>query len=487
MRRAEGVITVYASLTMILLLSLAGALIQSAAIQTSKNRAKAAAFLAVESVFAEYDPDLQKRYHVFAADCGRGGGDSESYALGRMSFYGADTQDASFRRVQYLSDSSGEALYEQALLYMEQAGIDISTRDAARLKEEADRILADEEQAGENARAMNRRIREYAGKLEEAGEQPAEEETPAPERQGAEENEKWKELLSAFSAFSAADLPESVMPQGKSVSGEKIDLSLTASHRTLQKGKGSFRHPVSALAGSAAGTAVFDSYLMEVTADAVSEPEEETALRYETEYILFGEESDKENLKKAASRLLLIRTALNTASLKSDAGRQAEIAAAAAFLSLSMGMPGAEGGIAQALTYAWAYGESVMEVRALLAGKKVPAVKSPENWKLSIGGLIVMAGSPFGVPGQDVSAWEAPSEEGGMDYEDYLRIFLAAETKGVKTMRAVDLIELNIDRMRSLGGSRFKADQSICRLDVKSSCRLERGIRYSFATAFAYR
>ena len=49
------------------------------------------------------------------------------------------------------------------------------------------------------------------------------------------------------------------------------------------------------------------------------------------------------------------------------------------------------------------------------------------------------------------------------------------------------LIELNIDRMRSLGGSRFKADQSICRLDVKSSCRLERGIRYSFATAFAYR
>ena len=499
MRRAGGVITVYACLILVLILTLTGVLVQSAAVQTSKNRAKADTSLAIESLFAEYDPDLMEHYHIFAADCGRGGGGSESYALRRMRFYGADTNGASVRRVQYLSDDGGKAYYEQALRWMEEKEVPPGAGAADRRAAEAQKMKEEIEDARKEAETQTEQMTLYAGRMESArdaeGNQTDEstesEGSTMPGDDGAEADvpggtEAWRNFFGAFTDLAGMTLPEGIMPQGRSVSAGEISTAGTASNRPLQSGKGSFTYSAGALAGSAAGTFVYDAYLMEVMACEVREPQHETALEYEIEYILSGRGSDRDNLKETVQKLLLIRTAMNRACLSRDAGRQTAVRAAAAFLALAMGMPEAQPAVEKALIYAWAYGESVMEVRALLDGKKVPASKTPENWKLSIGGLLLMVASPFAAPGQDVSGWEAPSEEEGLSYEDYLRIFLAAEPRRKKVMRALDLIELNIGLMRS-GGSAMKSDRCVCRLEVESSCALERGVRYRFATAFAYR
>ena len=47
--------------------------------------------------------------------------------------------------------------------------------------------------------------------------------------------------------------------------------------------------------------------------------------------------------------------------------------------------------IKHALLLAWAYGESLTDVKTLLAGKKVPAVKSKESWNLTLDGLLELA------------------------------------------------------------------------------------------------
>ena len=46
--------------------------------------------------------------------------------------------------------------------------------------------------------------------------------------------------------------------------------------------------------------------------------------------------------------------------------------------------------VAQALLLAWALGESVMDLRSLMKGGKVPLVKSTETWQLSLAGLMTL-------------------------------------------------------------------------------------------------
>src|SRR5699024_11375654 len=65
----------------------------------------------------------------------------------------------------------------------------------------------------------------------------------------------------------------------------------------------------------------------------------------------------------------------------------------------------------RSLLAAWAYGESIMDLRALAAGKKVPAIKTKETWKLSLSNLLKL--------GTSEDAGTDSGEDDGTDYEDY--------------------------------------------------------------------
>lgn len=70
-KMVKGEITVFLSLVFLLLLTLVGALLESASIQLAKNERRADAGRAVESAFAEYQKDLLERYGIFAGlGCG---------------------------------------------------------------------------------------------------------------------------------------------------------------------------------------------------------------------------------------------------------------------------------------------------------------------------------------------------------------------------------------------------------------------------------
>ena len=43
--------------------------------------------------------------------------------------------------------------------------------------------------------------------------------------------------------------------------------------------------------------------------------------------------------------------------------------------------------VSLALKLCWAYGESIMDLRALLQGGKIPLVKDRDSWQLSLGSL----------------------------------------------------------------------------------------------------
>ena len=72
------------SLLFILVLSLVGALLESASIQMTRSRKRADVNLALESVFAEYHPEMLHIYDLFV----RFGSDEETLR-NRMEYYGA--------------------------------------------------------------------------------------------------------------------------------------------------------------------------------------------------------------------------------------------------------------------------------------------------------------------------------------------------------------------------------------------------------------
>ena len=114
----RGEVTVYLTLTFILLVSLVLALTESASIQMAKNYRRADMNRAVECVFAEYQKELLEHYDVFAIEAGYESGTySEQNLLDRLSYYGADMGN-DIKRIRLFTDKNGELFMDQAGKYM---------------------------------------------------------------------------------------------------------------------------------------------------------------------------------------------------------------------------------------------------------------------------------------------------------------------------------------------------------------------------------
>ena len=154
------------------------------------------------------------------------------------------------------------------------------------------------------------------------------------------------------------------------------------------------------------------------------------------EYLLGGKASDKDNLEYVIGRIRILRFAVNYGYLLTDKDMQMEVDTLATTLSAVFLSPEIGPVIKHALLLAWAYGESLTDVKTLLAGKKVPAVKSKESWNLTLDGLLELA--------KNRSIPEGKETEEGNSYEQYLQMMLVLKSKEELSMRALDLVEMNL-------------------------------------------
>ena len=202
-----------------------------------------------------------------------------------------------------------------------------------------------------------------------------------------------------------------------------------------------------------------------------------SGLDYQLEYVVSGQASDAENLEKTVQRLLLIRLVSNFAYIQTDSAKRAEAAAMAATLCTLLAVPAIIEAVTQALLFAWSFGESIVDLRALLKGSRVPLVKDSESWQLQLSGLLTLGSEDEWNEGKDT--------QGGMSYEEYLQILLFLTDTDEAAMRSLDLIEQHMRLGKGLEW--FRIDHCITKMELDSSCSLRRGITYSFSTYFGYR
>lgn len=185
---------------------------------------------------------------------------------------------------------------------------------------------------------------------------------------------------------------------------------------------------------------VFQEYICQMFG-SFSRHKDNTAIKYETEYMICGKRTDKENINAVINELLAIREAINLAFVMSDLQKKNEAHALAMACLGYTGVYAAVKVLQYLILTVWAFGEAMIDVRIIMSGGSVPVVKTEDNWMLELKSLLNMA--------EVLKKIISPEKKTGFVewcYEDYLKLLLYMQNKDEQVLRVMDVIEANIQK-----------------------------------------
>jgi hypothetical protein len=217
----------------------------------------------------------------------------------------------------------------------------------------------------------------------------------------------------------------------------------------------------------------FNSYTDYVGKESSLKLDTGKLLDYMVEYILCGNNSDSENISSIITKLSLVREGVNMAYLMTDNSKKNEAFVVATELVGFTGNMAVIKAAQYLIMAAWAYGESVVELKQLYQGGKIPVIKNTSNWQLSLENLLKMK---FFADNDE--------QEKGMSYEDCLRLLLLIEKTEQKYYRTMGAVEV---RMMELGYQEFRMKNYICSATATVKLRIKtlrqsyiRNVQYSY-------
>ena len=233
------------------------------------------------------------------------------------------------------------------------------------------------------------------------------------------------------------------------ISSEKVNLKTDMFHRTLATGN--IRDEVEL---SWLDRILLQQYILTYLSNYESCIKGH-ALVYEAEYLIGKSSRDKENLISVISRILAIREAANFVSLLSDSVKVQE----AHLLALAIGgislNPLVLEVIEIAILTAWALAESIVDVRGLLKGKRIPLMKSSDTWRLKLEDITLV----------NETFITAKESKYGLSYKDYLGLLLLFEDELSLAMRTMNAEELTI--RKTSGDPFFEMDSLVVQAEAE--------------------
>lgn len=486
----RGSITVFLALILSLVTALVCTGIESVRMAAARTQILNGADIGLYSLFGQFDREMLKDYDLFLLDgsCGEGSLDLASVYDNFSSYMKPVLKQNSqklsvvqggFSAYRLLTDEGGEPFYNQVVQYMKETlgsqGVSLLLDKMKDRKEKTEQA----EQAGEQAENGDI-IENYDAEMEEnnrKNEEALAEAEKNPEGGELEDGDnvtappqKVVNPISIIRRIRKMGILELVIPGNKGVYDGQVQAGTLLSRREKQKGMPMYEPEKTDT--SYTSQILFQQYLMEKLGN-YSAPGK-GALKYQTEYILGGKTGDIENLKSVAGRLLLIREGVNIVHLVSDGTKRAQAAGLAAAIASAFLIPPATGVIEAAILLCWAFGESILDVRELFDGGKVPLVKSAADWQLSLENL------PELLNGLDSVR---RGSEDGMSYEDYLQVLLLGVSREEKITRAMDMIELCV---REKGRKNFRMDSCIVAAEVSVDVKANKRKVFNVTRAYGY-
>ena len=449
MRR--GYITVFLSLSLTLILSLVFTVIEGARISAIRMKFECVADIGMNSVLAEYHRELLKQYELLFVDMSYGGSHpeienteahlrnymqknlqtaGEKGLFGGKDFLAMDVGMAEIEEYSIASDDNGAVLKRQVMDYMNDYPL-------GAILEHITVNIGLLEQSGLDSTDVGAWRQEYESQIEAIGlpEQEVEE--------GIFEEVPLDNPADIANATRSSGVLNLVLEDPSSVSAVKVDLGNYLSHRSGRLTGTGLCAEAAAVSGEP-NDLVFQTYLFEKCGYHGNELEK-ALMQYQMEYILMGQDTDWQNLEQVAKRLLLWREVANVLYILSDSAKVAEAQAMATALTAVILLPALAEPVKYTILFAWAYVESLQDVKTLLNGGRVPIYKTAGDWKTGINCIKNVRGS-----------LENDSGGSGLNYKEYLQIMLFLQDSQKTAERAMDIMEMDI--RRTPGNAGFRMD-----------------------------
>lgn len=494
--KKRGSITVFAALSFMLITSFLTALLEAGRMYQLDAYADMSSELAIESVCAEYQPVLWEEFHLLGLD-GAYGGEifSMKYVTAVLSERlrtnlgqrgaGSAIMALSTDRVepieyQLLTDGNGGVFLECVADYMKE-----------NLSMETARILYDrymEQEAADDNAVEENSVENAKTAIEEAKRKRQEEnakgEVLAESGGGTlqEPVEVGENPLDVVLSIKQNALLGMVTENLNEVSAKQVNLADTVSSRKREVGTAAVKAQVDWY-----DRILVLEYLDQYFGD-YREPAENHALSYELEYILCGKSSDRDNFEGVIKRLMLMREAANITHILSDSGKMGSSLTIAEALAGFTGNPAVIKVVQIGIVAAWAYVESILDLRALLNGERIALFKTDEQWTTDLGGLA----QAFADGGR------AKDCTNGFTYQDYLKGLLFTMRAEKLSYRMMDVMEKNIRQIPAYANCRM--DHILCGIHYEMNYTAEplfskisvpgtagiKGLEYQKEKEFAY-
>lgn len=491
----KGSITVFLALILSLMLSLVATSIQSVQAAAARTQILNSMDIGLYSLFGQYDRFLLKNYDLFFLDGTQGGTELnlgavydnlESYVkpVLRQNSQKLTLKQGGFTGYRLATDEGGEVFYQQAVTYMKETlGSQGVQSLLSRYKKKEEKVKQAEKdgkqtEEGNKLGQYDAEMNSAAQKSQEAEEAAKNENTgdfgDGAVEDGFSDGEAKPQVVNPIPVIQrirGMGLLDLIVPASKGISDQQINRGELLSGRSIQQGM-AMPQTVSK-DNSGTSKVLFQQYLMDHLGNYISPSK--AGLRYQLEYLLAGKRNDRENLKAVANRLLLIREGVNASCLMADAGKRAQIQALALAIASGFLIPPAAVIIEAALILCWSFAESILDLRELFHGGKVPLVKSAATWQLSLENL------PNLLEGLDS---QRRSDESGMSYEDYLQVLLLSRSKTEKLTRGMDMIEAEIRSTK--GKERFRLDCCIEAIEASIDVDANRKQTFSVTRQYSY-
>lgn len=464
--QTKGYITVFLSLSIMIILSLVLALYQGARIGAVRMKTECVADIAMNSVLAEYNRELYEQYGLLMVDT--------SYGTGNPSIKNLEDHLRHYADKNFERSTAGGILNAQTMTAMYCKDVKISGYSVATDNNGAvlnRQILA--YMAGEPIGYLMGEVSSNASSLQSGGLDSTDVDAMASENQEIidstelpeiEKEDGKKEIISIGNPADVVNSQRGIgalnlaLPDKSGISESVCSLSEYASHRNLNKGTGLDDQ----MGITAVQKLILDQYYYEKCSRYGAEMDK-AQLKYQLEYLIYGLDSDYGNLEKMAETLLFWRQASNMIYLFSCQEKVSEAEAIATALSVILFVPELADAIKYSILFAWTFAESISDLHILFSGGRVPLFKSDETWKLSLSNMFSFRDHLGSQDNQE-----------GLLYEDYLRIKLLMTSHLEKTKRMMDIMEMDIRQTE--GNAGFKLDYCV---DVFRA-QLEVGTKYGY-------
>lgn len=483
MGRVKGTITVFLSLISVLFLSLICTAVESARIQGARAQAANVVDMGNYSVFGEFEQRLLEDYEIFAVNGAYGTGDfsiervngrlrtfmeknspAQSGGLAGLCFdpWQLGLEESEISEYALLTDQGGEAFYQQAVSFMKETAVTGTIGKLFQYHHDAQSAQSNQEdyQRGKNNSdaQMEDLEQQEAARIKELEEQAAAGENAGGdlvivgEAPGEVVQENPLTVLEKLKRKSILD----VVCSKYGVSERTVSKSEVASKRKLQTGN----MELSGEHGGLTSDLLFREYLLDHF-ENYQDRNESGKLNYQIEYVIGGKRSDRENLKSVVRKLLLLREGCNYVYCIRNSDMSAQAGALAALLIGWLGIPPLVTVMKHALLLAWAYGESMLDVKTLMDGGHVPLVKTGATWRLTLDQLANL---------ETLLSEDGGNRQEGADYQDHLRILLNLQSVSTQKKRALDLVEMNLSVLPGL--SNFQADDCVVGIRTQVTWRI---------------